>query len=190
MTRARLIPVLALALALAACDRPAATPAAPARPAAPAAPAAMPLRLALAPDGLNAIVAATGSSQLLAFSRAKSQTLITMTRVEPAPGQESANAECGAGPMSFVAWPDGLTLLFQDERFVGWTVDKPGLTTMDGIGVGSTRAELLSARPGTTVEESTLGTEFTVGDMGGLLDGKGPDAKITTLWAGVTCMFR
>ncbi|MCF8505738.1 MAG: hypothetical protein K9G59_12570 [Caulobacter sp.] len=191
MTHAHLILAAALTLALAACDKPAATPAAPAEPAAPAAPAtpAMPLKLALTGDGLT-VVAETGSTQLLAFSRDKVQTLVTMTRVEPAPGVESVNSECGAGPLTFVAWPGGLTLLFQEDRFAGWTVDKPGLTTMDGIGVGSTRAELLAARPGATVEESTLGTEFAVADMGGLFDGKGPDAKIDTLWAGVTCMFR
>lgn len=194
MTHARLVLAAALTLALAACDKPAATPAAPAAPApaaAPAAPAtpAMPLKLALTGEGLT-VVAESGSTQLLAFSRDKGQTLITMTRVEPAPGVETVNSECGAGPLTFVEWPGGLTLLFQEDRFAGWTMDKAGLTTMDGIGVGSTRAELLAARPATTVEESTLGTEFAVADMGGLFDGKGPDAKVTHLWAGVTCMFR
>jgi hypothetical protein len=69
-------------------------------------------------------------------------------------------------------------------------MDKAGLTTMDGIGVGSTRAQLLAARPATTVEDSTLGTEFAVADMGGLFEDAAPDAKITHLWAGVTCAFR
>ena len=186
----RILSALALTLALAACDKPAAPAAAPVEPAAAPAPAAMPLRLALDSEGLIAILAETGSTQPLPFSRQKSQTLVTMTRVEPAPGKESTNAECGAGPLAFVAWPDGLTLLFQDDRFAGWTVDAPGLTTIDGIGVGVTLAALKAAYPDVVVEESTLGTEFTAGALGGLLDGKGPDARVTNLWAGVTCMFR
>ncbi len=197
MTRTRLILAAALTLTVAACDKPAATPEAPAAPApaatpaAPAAPAtpAMPLKLALTGEGLT-VIAENGSTQLLAFSRDKAQTLVTMSRVEPSPGVETVNSECGAGTLTFVEWPGGLTLLFQEDRFAGWTMDKAGLTTMDGIGVGSTRAQLLAARPDTTVEDSTLGTEFAVADMGGLFEDAAPDAKITHLWAGVTCAFR
>ena len=188
MTQLRLTAALLFALGLAACDRPSPPPADATPQAAPAWTAR--LRLALTGEGLTAIVTGSGETQLLSFGRPKGQTLVTMTRVEPTPGQETLNSECGAGPLAFVAWPGGLTLLFQEDRFAGWTVDKPGLITLDGIGVGSTRAALLAARPTTTVEESTLGTEFAVAEMGGLFDGKGPDAKITTLWAGVTCMFR
>jgi hypothetical protein len=197
MTPFRLTAALALTLGLAACERPTAPDAAPATPTAPAAaaaepaaPRAMPVRLFLAPNGLDTEVVASGARQLMAFSRTKSQVLVTMTRVEPAPGLESENGECGAGPMDFAAWPDGLTLMFQEGRFVGWSADEAGLTTTDGLGVGSTRAQLLAVRPAARIEESTLGMEFSVGEMGGLLDGPGPDAKITTLWAGVTCMFR
>lgn len=182
MTWRLLIPVLALALGLAGCDK-------PAPPAAPP-PTAPKMRAQLDPQGLEAVVIATGGSQLLSFSRTRVQTLVTMGLIEPTPGAESANSECGAGPLAFVAWPDGLTLAFQDDRFVGWAVDKPGLATKDGIGVGATRAQLKAARPKVRVTESTLGTEFDAGGLGGLLDGEGPDAKITHLWAGVTCMFR
>lgn len=182
MTPRLLIPVLALALGLAACDKPA-PPAAP--------PPTVPkMRAQLDPEGLEAVVIATGDGQLLSFSRTRIQTLVTMSLIEPVPGAASENKECGAGPLAFVAWPDGLTLAFQDDRFAGWAVDKPGLATKDGIAVGATRAQLKAARPKVKVTESTLGTEFDAGGLGGLLDGKGPDAKITHLWAGVTCMFR
>ena len=187
MIHARLLSVLALALVLSGCDRPA--PTAP-PPLATAARAPMPIRLALSGDGLIAVMADGGATQPLPFQRPKSQTLVTMTRAELTRGKESVNTECGAGPLTFVEWPDGLSLVFQDDRFAGWTVDKAGLTTMDGVGVGSTRAELLAARPSMEVQESTLGAEFLAGDIGGLFDGKGPNAKITTLWAGTTCMFR
>lgn len=190
MTQRRLIPVsapalafaLAITLGLAACDQ---TP--PPEPAPPFTPS---IRMALGDEGLVATYVANGQNQPLPFSRLKAQTLVTMTRVEAAPGAARENKECGAGPLTFAAWPTGLTLVFQGDRFVGWTVDKPGLKTPDGIGVGSTRAELVKARSRTKVAQSTLGTEFTAGGVGGLLDGQGPDAKVTNLWAGVTCMFR
>ncbi len=93
--------------------------------------------------------------------------------------------ECGAGPIDYVKWEDSLTLYGQDGAFMGWFFEMPeaALSTASGITIGSTRAELESAY---TIElfESSLGTEFIVGDMGGLLDGEGKQAKITHLWAG------
>src|SRR3546814_13009983 len=64
-----------------------------------------------------------------------------------------------------------------------------GLGTMAGITRGSTRSDLESAYAA-EVGETTLGTEFTAGGLSGLLDGNGPTAYITTLWAGTTCAFR
>src|SRR3546814_16332062 len=63
------------------------------------------------------------------------------------------------------------------------------LGTMAGITRGSTRSDLESAYAA-EVGETTLGTEFTAGGLSGLLDGTGPTAYITTLWAGTTCAFR
>jgi hypothetical protein len=60
---------------------------------------------------------------------------------------------------------------------------------MSGVRVGSTRAELEAAYAA-EVAESTLGTEFNAGGLGGLLSGPGKDARITDLWAGINCFFR
>lgn len=109
------------------------------------------------------------------------------------PGESGSSDECGAGPMQFASWPDGLRLAFQDGKFVGWSVDKRGpstLSTGEGLFVGATRADLEASAEKVKVFESTLGTEFTVGGIGGLLDGPGSAANVTNLWAGTTCMFR
>ena len=53
----------------------------------------------------------------------------------------------------------------------------------------STRAELESAYKA-EVAESTLGTEFAAGELFGILDGTGPEAKITHLWGGTSCNMR
>jgi hypothetical protein len=94
--------------------------------------------------------------------------------------------------MEFARWPDGLGLAFQDGVFVGWSLDDRAggvLTTSSGIGPGSSRREIEKVYR-VAVEETTLGTEFSVGEVSGLLDGTGPDARITNLWAGVACLFR
>ena len=141
-------------------------------------------------EGLRLAPASPGEANL-AFGAAQSDVLARLGPLGTA--QVSANAECGAGPMEIAEFPNGLSLLFQEGRFVGWSIDgRTGnrLATTAGIGTGSTRAELDAAYPGATIEESTLGQEFGADGIGGLLDGAGPDARVTALWAGTTCMFR
>lgn len=194
MTHARLISALALALALSACDKPA--PAAAPAPPAMAPPAGEGLALDLDSGGLTIVIADSGATRQVAFGLAKADAVAMLNKAQGLAGKESVNAECGAGPLTFVEWPDGLTALFQDGKFAGWTADERGggaLTFMNGVGIGSTRAELVAEFPATTVEETTLGVEFTIdpeAPVGGLLDGRDQAAKVTDLWAGVTCMFR
>jgi hypothetical protein len=188
----------ALLLGLAACGQAADEAADPAAPA-PAAEAPLPVTkveekpvVALAPEGLM-LVASSGKTRLLDFGLGKAQVVEILTQAQGAAGKEIRNEECGAGPMVFVEWPDGLTALFQDDRFAGWSVGRgasPKLTTMNGVGVGSTRSELIAAFAGATIEESTLGQEFTAGGLSGILDGTAPTAKIDAIWAGTSCVFR
>ena len=100
------------------------------------------------------------------------------------------NGECGAGPTQFARFSNGLQLDFQAQRFVGWTLDQPGLTTADGVGVGSVRSTVEDSRTVALVPDSTLGIEFSSGDLGGFFDGTGASAKVVSLYAGQTCFFR
>ncbi|TZF90783.1 hypothetical protein FW784_04035 [Lysobacter lacus] len=93
-------------------------------------------------------------------------------------------------------WPSGLTVVMQNDRFVGWSASAPrdgtrksALATMAGVGVGSTRHELESAYTAKT-QATTLGQEFAAGGLFGVLDGKAPTAHITAMWAGTSCNFR
>lgn len=154
----------------------------------PAAPAAD-LRLAVDGEGFRLVDASTGSTRPLGFGSSDSAV------------RAALEATLGAGPVAsgeaydcairYEQWEPGLTTWFADGEFVGWTVRDEGesLTTMSGIGVGSTRGELESAY---TIEviPSTLGVEFIAGGLAGLLDGDGADSRITHLWAGVTCIAR
>ncbi|MBO9501725.1 hypothetical protein [Brevundimonas sp. A19_0] len=181
--------------ALAACDGSPA-PEAPAPEAeAPAAPQPVPEAqasgaLALEGEGLRAFTE-QGSARPLPFGMAQDMTLTAVSTMLGADTPSvTTNSECGAGPMQFAEYPNGLQLAFQDDKFVGWFLDEGGLTTADGVGVGSTRAELGSARVVDMVPDSTLGVEFSSGALGGFLTSEAPDATVESLYAGMTCFFR
>ena len=109
-----------------------------------------------------------------------------------AANERGANSECGAGPLQFASWDDGLTAWFQDGVFVGWALNGAGAraTTMSGLGMGTTRAELEGGPTVVEVKETTLGQEFNAGGVFGVLDGPGAGARVETLWGGTTCNFR
>lgn len=189
---------LAAVVAVAACDRTpdpaavetAAAESAPAEIAAPQAPARTEAGLAIEGEGLR-IFDSTGAARALPFGTPQATVIaaVTATTGGVAP-EESANAECGAGPTQFAQYQNGLQLLFQDEKFAGWFLREPGLTTVDGIGVGATRASLDAARTVTLTPNSTLGIEFAAGDLGGFLTADGAAGAVESLHAGLTCFFR
>lgn len=153
------------------------------------------VRLALSGEGLT-FVTSSGSTRHLLFGEPADQAVEAVSRALGTQPEHGHNDECGAGPLDMATWPNGLTLTAQADQLVGWgvhpgagTAPSDGLGTMAGIGPGSTRSDLESAYAA-EIGETTLGTEFTAGGLSGLLDGSGPNASITTLWAGVTCTFR
>lgn len=183
---------IAPALLLACSKQPAPAPsptvvASPASTPAPT-PAATPA-LAIEGEGLRLFDPESGSARPLSFGTPLAQVQAALAfRGTPRSGRME---ECGAGPLDYVKWEDSLTLYGQDGAFMGWFAEKGvgALSTASGIAIGSTRKQLESAYSA-EVFQSTLGTEFLAGDLGGLLDGEGKDAKITHLWAGVSCNFR
>ena len=145
--------------------------------------------LALDAEGLRLFHAVSGASRLIPFGTTKPDALRAIAAAQKAPlRSEGDNAECNA---TYATWDNGLTVWFTKERFVGWstTASATPAATAAGVKAGSTRAELESAYA-VKVVESTLGTEFSAGALAGLLDTGKPDAKVTHLWAGVTCLAR
>ncbi len=187
----------ALALVVSACDRsatpppPAAEQTAPTTTLAPA-PAAAQAQggLAIEGEGLR-IFDASGSARALPFATPQATVVAAVTAITGgATPEESTNAECGAGPTQFVKYASGLQLAFQDQKFAGWFLDAPGLTTVDGVGVGTTHAALAAARTVVLTPDSTLGVEFSAGDIGGFLTADGAGGTVESLYAGLTCFFR
>lgn len=188
---------LAVVVLMAACDRtpdPAAVEAAasPAavETAAPPAPVQADGGLAIEGEGLR-IFDETGAARALPFGTPQATVIAAVSAATGGMAPEqSTNEECGAGPTQFAGYTDGIQLLFQDEKFAGWFLDTPGLTTADGIGVGSTRAALDAARTVSLTQDSTLGIEFSAGDLGGFLTADGAAGAVASLHAGLTCFFR
>ena len=151
-------------------------------------PAEEPAFVALEGEGLRLIVASTGSARPLAFGTPQSQIVTALTTVFGTdPVEQGEAADCGA---DYARWIEGLTVWFTRGRFAGWAIaDQSPLTTIDGWGTGSTRATVEASRQ-VAVMPSSLGTEFTVGAIAGLLESDTPDARILHLWAGHTCIAR
>ena len=169
--------------------------AAPANTAAPAR-AASPqndLELRLAGGGLTAGQPGLHPSSTYAFGMPRAEIVAAVAAIRgPSTGQDE-NRECGAGPMQFTRFGP-LTLNFQEGRWVGWDLSAaatpPLLTDWDAT-IGTARADLDDGdRDSARVEQSTLGTEFSVSDISGLLSGPGANAVVTHMWAGTDCAFR
>ncbi|MCW3836283.1 hypothetical protein ACFQ1E_11350 [Sphingomonas canadensis] len=149
--------------------------------------------LKLDPEGLLLVDVESGEKRTVAFGAARDVAVPAIASALGKPLSASVNQECGAGPIEHVAFQGGLTLLVQGGKFGGWSLDGReggGYATPGGVTIGSTLADLRKAAKKVDVEESTLGTEFMADGMSGLLDGKAATAKITDLWAGLSCVFR
>lgn len=148
-------------------------------------------KLAVDGEGLRLVDGDTGQTTPLAFGMPGEQLLAILEKTRGS-AVRGTNTECGAGPLDYANWADGLSIVSQRGRFVGWSLGgraRRTIATMAGIGPGSSRQELSDVYLA-QFSKTTLGTEFQAGAMGGLLDGPTPSAKITDMWAGVTCLFR
>ncbi|WP_224815790.1 hypothetical protein [Hasllibacter sp. MH4015] len=96
--------------------------------------------------------------------------------------------ECGAGPMVSATLPQSITLMFQDDRFVGWFMGTGDLLATDTGLWPTAPVSNLTAHGGVEFFDSGLGTEFAFNDTYGLLTEDG--ARIDAVWAGTNCIFR
>jgi hypothetical protein len=191
MARRSTLALFAFALVLAGCGQDANAPANAANEAAAAnqsAPsAAAPSNLSADRDGAPAyLLAGNGLEPGLTFGMPQQQVVAAATAAfGPRTGSER-NEECGEGAIDFVNF-GALQLHFQEGRFAGWSISErhPTLRTRGGLAIGAPRSALGSAP---IDRDSTLGAEFNIGDVGGLLDESG--REIAALWAGLPCNFR
>ncbi|HET7274751.1 MAG TPA: hypothetical protein VFI91_06200 [Longimicrobiaceae bacterium] len=144
--------------------------------------------LALEGEGLRIFILPSGSARPIPFGTPSDEARRILTAVlDQEPVEQGENVDCG---IDYARWENGLLVVFAGGEFAGWSVGRGSrLTTASGIGLGSTRAELESVYAA-QIEPSTLGIEFTAGDLAGVLDSPAQDAPIIALWAGIACLAR
>ena len=144
-------------------------------------------------DGLVFPTANGAPARTLKIGTPEAEAVAALTALRGTAPARETNSECGAGPIDFLDGGEGLDLLIQNGRFEGWHVGSNAavtLATASGIRAGSTLAQLRAADPAVTLDEDTLGVEFTAGGVNGFLDGRDPGSKVTGLWSGLSCFFR
>lgn len=130
-------------------------------------------------------------SNIVAFGQTRDQVVSQISDVLGAPTGRSRNAECPSGAVDTVQFRD-LNLNFDASGFAGWVIDgsNPALESYHGLKVGITRGSIDADSDVSVQADGTLGPEISVNDIGVLLDGTGQNARVTTLFSGVTCFAR
>ena len=153
-------------------------------PAAPAPAAA----IVLAPQGLNVT---GGAPKQLAFGSPQAGVLAEVGAILGQPAEQGIQEECPAGPLYQAQYAAGLQLVFQDSAFVGWFArEGSAFRTAAGIGPGSSLPQLKAAYPATTVEETSLGTEFAANELYGIIANPSDAGEVEVMFAGTNCVFR
>lgn len=149
--------------------------------------------VALADGGLQTVNPQTGSTLDILFEVDQDIAISTVSTAFGEPTETVDTSECPAGPLKITTWPNGFSINTLDETFVGWHVrpnsGSENLTTISGVGIG-TSVKNLQETYEVEIFDSSLGTEFNVGKMSGLLSSDKADGEITNLWAGTNCIFR
>lgn len=183
--------IIALAaMALAACDRPAAeSPGAPASSpptaiagASPAAAAA----IILDGEGLKVGPVPT----LIAFGVPRATVEAAVRSALGADAEVSENPDCPTGPATVLNWGDAMQVVIQNGAFVGWSADDATARTASGLHVGSTRGQVEAGLDFSLPETTLDAVEIAVDGVGGFLTTAGTDGTVEQLFAGDTCMAR
>ena len=109
------------------------------------------------------------------------------------PADESDIDECPAGPATGADW-DEVQLVLQEGAFVGWSIDQGSTVALaDGLAIGSTLQDVRDRYPDVSVDpESTIGIELysEAAGLSGIVTEDAPTGTVTSLWAGIVCIFR
>lgn len=179
-------------LGLAACSE-AASPPVEAEPvASESAPASAPVEALLEGDGLTPPNAGGGGTALkLAFGMNEAEAATYLTGLY---GAEPVRSDCADTGLSVLTFGGYLDLLFEAGALAGWTLKTgapEGFSTLSGVHIGATLAEVRAAIPEAQVTEASVGPEFALPEqVFGFLSGTDDAATVTGLYAGRACIFR
>lgn len=151
--------------------------------------------VALDGEGLRAIDPSTGSTSLVAFGTPGELAITLLTGAFGDPSGSSEANECGRGPTDAVNW-GGLSIAIDaaDDTFVGWSIadtdNAPVITTIDGLGIGSTVAELQASRTVEFADGGTLGPEYVDATSSWLTTGTTDEDTVAAILTGENCAAR
>jgi hypothetical protein len=147
--------------------------------------------VSLSTDGLT-VVSVAGITKALDFGTDEPtvKTALESALDKPKSTEIAQPCEDGSGRTFDSVRYDGLAVSFLDGKLAGWSSSANAFTTLDGIGVGSTLADLKESFGDVTVMDSSLGVEFSAGTVGGVIDGKADSAKVTDIFNGQVCIIR
>jgi hypothetical protein len=147
--------------------------------------------VSLSTDGLT-VVSVAGITKALDFGTDEPtvKTALESALDKPKSTEIAQPCEDGSGRTFDSVRYDGLAVSFLDGKLAGWSSSANAFTTVDGIGVGSTLADLKESFGDVTVMDSSLGVEFSAGTVGGVIDGKADSAKVTDIFNGQVCIIR
>lgn len=129
---------------------------------------------------------------VIAFGTPQSEVVSAISAIRGRPTETGRNADCPTGPVDFAAWGP-FFVHFENGRFVGWVVDgptSPTITNDYGLGVGVRRNALDADAEVVPDPNSTIGVEASVDGIGALFENASANARIETLFSGVTCFAR
>ncbi|MDG5747339.1 hypothetical protein P8Q88_04030 [Qipengyuania sp. XHP0207] len=147
-------------------------------------------------DDVKIVVNANGlgayQQEPVAFGAPRSQVDTVAERAFGSMGEQTANEECGAGPMEFTQYGP-LQVGYLDGKFAGWFLREGyGVVTSDGIRPGVATLDTLKGERQVQELDTTLEGEFqyTTADYGTITGFADDAGNITALQAGVSCFFR
>ncbi|MEO0689566.1 MAG: aspartate-semialdehyde dehydrogenase [Pseudomonadota bacterium] len=123
------------------------------------------------------------------FAAGRSEVEAALKPILGEPAKRRDIEECGAGPMSFSEYANGLVVNFQRGNLVGWTQspNESAARVMGDVQIGTAQDEVADVDGFAAIEGSTLGDEFAIGNaVGGFFE----DDKVAMLYAGTQCFMR
>lgn len=111
------------------------------------------------------------------------------------PVRSATNTECEAGAIDFTDYDGGLTLHFTDGQMVGWNWHLPyegdaplaeDVSVTGDLALGVAPEAVQGIEGFELLEDSTLGEEFRVGEIGGFIEAD----EVGALFAGTQCFIR
>ena len=150
------------------------------------------LEVELTQGGLSTGQRGLHHSGMVEFGQPRAEVVAAISAALGRPSATGRNTDCPTGAVDYVSYGP-LDLHFENGRFAGWVMDgaaNPPIESYQGLRVGLLRSELDGDSEVVVDNDSTLGTELSVDGIGAILSGPGQNARIKTLFAGVTCFAR